>query len=236
MNFTNFFKTSVFAALFALGSVAGLNAAINLSTVTGTWSNPTGNPVNYSGNGTSTIHWGNGVNGGQNSGYNFTGLAPQNNLGLDTAFSIGTFTHYNFPITGNTLTGVDLTVKAGLNINGTAINFTGTYDFNHNETPNVGGNNCCNDIVSFLNNQAQLGTFKINGEDYTITLLGFKTTSGGPLLTDFSTIEGQKNKATLFAKITKHVGVPEPSTYLMMSAFLGICGVLVTRRKKASAR
>lgn len=237
MNFRNLLKTSVFGiTLLAIGAVGGLNAAINLSTATGTWSNATGNPVNYTGNGTSTIHWGNPVSGGNKSGYNYTGLAPQNNIGVDTAFAIGTFTHYNYPITGNTLTGVDLNVHEGLTVDGTAVSFSGTYKFNHNETPNVGGNNCCNDIVTFLNNMSTLSTFKVNGQDYTIALIGFKTTANGPLLSQFSTIEGKTNTATLYAKVTKHVGVPEPSTYLMMSAFLGIAFVLASRRKKVSIR
>jgi len=237
MNFRNLVRISfVGAALFILVGFGGLSAAINLSTTSGTWDNATGNPTNYSGNGTSTIQWGNAAGWGQNSGYNFTGLAPQNNLQLDTPFAIGTFIHYNYPITGNAITGADLNVVASLNINGTLVNFNGTYQFSHNETPNVGGDNCCNDIVSFVNNFEQLGTFQVDGQDYTIALLGFKTSADGPLLSEFSTIEGKKNKATLFATITKAVPVPEPSTYLMMTAFLGVCGVLAVRRKRASTQ
>jgi hypothetical protein len=243
MCLSQIFKISVTS--LALMTIAGLGTlsatTINLNTVSGTWSNPTGNPVNFSGAGTSTIHWGKPVSGNAQSGYNFTGLAPQNGLQLNTPFSIGTFTHYNFPITGNALTGVNLGVKAMLNINGTAVSFTGTYHFNHDETPNIPTKqdpNCCNDIVTFINNMAQLGTFKINGQDYTVALLGFKTSPNGSLLSQFSTIEGKTNTATLYAKITKagNVGVPEPSTYLVLAGFLGTCGCLAARRKRLLAR
>ncbi len=94
-------------------------------------------------------------------------------------------------------------------VNGNPEAFSGVYNFLHNETPNFPGP--VNDVVSFLNNISQLGTFDIGGVDYTIGLLGFKTSPNGPLLSQFSTVEGQSNSAFLYAQISRpNVFVPEP--------------------------
>lgn len=231
------FTTIAFLFLAFLGFLP-LQGAINAQSVTGTWTNAKsggGTPSNFSGGGTDIIHWGFPAEGGSNSGYKFAGNAPQLNLPLNTPFALGTFTHFNFPITGNALTSVDLTVNAAFVIDGSPQNFIGTYSFTHNETPNVptpGDPNCCNDIVTFQNNVAQLGTVSIGGINYTIGLLGFQTSPGGSLYTQFSTVENQQNVATLFAEISRpEVFAPEPSTYLIMGSFLAVGAFFAHRRK-----
>ncbi len=225
--------------MFLLCAFPYLSAdTIDLTSVSGVWNNATSNgspPTNFSGGGTNEIHWGNPAGGSGNSGYVFTGDAPQNNLALDTPFDLGTFTHLNFPITGNALTSVDLNVSAMLDINGTVVSFSGTYHFLHDETPNIPtpqDPNCCNDLVTFVNNVAQSTVFNIGGVDYTIGLIGFKTTPNGSLLQQFSTVENQSNTATLFAQISRpDVFVPEPSTYMIMASFLLVCCWVATRKK-----
>lgn len=212
--------------------------SIQLNSASGKWTNAKSDnttPSNFSGAGTNFIEWGNPVNSGNQSGYRFTGSAPPAmSVALDTPFAIGTFTHYNFPITGRALTSVDLGINALLNINGTLQPFSGTYSFLHNETPNFGPG-CCNDIVSFENNVAQLGTFNIAGVAYTIGLLGFKTSPNGALVQQFSTVENKQNDAVLYAQISKpSVFAPEPSTYLLFGTLIGAAAFLVHRRRKAT--
>ncbi len=229
------FASSIGLFLFA----AATTYAVDVQSVTGTWQNAKEAdgtlPSNFSSSGGgSTIHWGFPSNGDNNSGYVFTSLAPINNVALDTPFAIGTFTHLNFPITGDALVSVDLKVVESLLIDNVLTTFNATYNFLHDETPNVGGGNCCPDVVTFQNNISTLGTFLINGQTYTIGLVGFSTSPNGPLLSQFVTTEGRSNTATLYAQISNpQVFVPEPSTYLLLASLLA-GGAYIAHRRKVS--
>lgn len=221
---------------------AATTFAVDVQSVTGTWQNAKDadghTPDNFStSSGGSKINWGNATSGNNNSGYVFSSLAPILNVALDTPFAFGTFSHLNFPITGDTLASVDLKVVESLLINGVTQNFSSTYTFLHDETPNnrtQSNPNCCPDIVTFQNNISTLGSFLINGQTYTIGLVGFATSPGGPLLQQFVTTEGQSNSATLYAQISKpEVFVPEPSTYVILATMLG-AGAYIAHRRKVS--
>lgn len=222
------------------------SAAITVDSVTGTWQNALGEnggtPTNFSQPSSNVIRWGSATTLAGNSAYRFTGVAPPSQaVAIDTPFSLGTFTHFNFPIiASNPLGSVDLATMISLSIDGTPVNFAANYSFLHNETSNsCSGAGCSNDLVTFTNNIASQQVFQIGGLDYTVALLGFKTTLNGPLLTTFSTVENQQNDAFLFAKVTRaNVLVPEPSTYLLMAGFLGFAFVLRHRMqaKKVGVR
>lgn len=247
MNFVYMIKKSLAMLIVSSPLIfSGLEAdTINLTSVTGVWNNAQGSsglPSNFTGGGTNVIHWGfPATDGGQNSGYQFIGTAPPtiSNIQLDTPFALGTFTHFNFPISGDSLTSVDLNVSVALTINGTPTNFSGVYHFLHNETPNSftpvtnPGND---DIVTFQNNISQSGTIVIGGINYSIGLIGFSLSPGSPLVQQFNTVETMQNNATLFAQISRpEVFVPEPSTYLMMGSFLVACaGVAFYRKRKST--
>ena len=94
---------------------------VNLESVEGTWGTPTGGS-NIQGVGTSEIRWGTGektcsgslwwkhCENGPQSGYGFQGPADlPKAITSDDEFVLGTFTHYNNPITGEAITGVNLT-------------------------------------------------------------------------------------------------------------------------------
>lgn len=248
MELRNLIKVTVFAfAMMGISSWLPLQAVdvINLNSASGTWTNAksgTGTPSNLSGSGTSTIHWG---NGSPNSGYNFTGAAPpiSGNLPIGTLFDLGTFTHINFPITGNALTNVNLNVSAGLNINGTPITFMGIFPFIHNETPNnfsPSSDPRNNDIVTFDNsNISSNSDFVIGGTTYTIGLVGFSQFADGHnLLPFFSTQENATNTAFLFAQIDtrEHFGAPEPATYLLLGGLMALCLLVAHRRKQCKQK
>ena len=57
------------------------------------------NTQSFTGEGTSRIYWGDPVSGDGKSGYEFVGATLPNPMPLDGTFELGTFTHYNFPIT-----------------------------------------------------------------------------------------------------------------------------------------
>ncbi|MED5466551.1 MAG: choice-of-anchor K domain-containing protein, partial [Pseudomonadota bacterium] len=102
---------SAAVALFAAGSAQA--AVIQLTGVSGLWTttNPSGPAV--SGGGTNEIRWGTPANQqNQQSGYRFDGSAPPAvNVNENIDFDLGTFTHFNYPITGTSLSNASLTVE-----------------------------------------------------------------------------------------------------------------------------
>ncbi len=240
MNFRNLVKNSLFEiALLALVSAGGLHATtINLVNTSGTWNNVTGSPANLSGLNGSFLSWGfsSGTPNQIKSGYSFAG-ASAIGVQLNTPFVVGTFGFFNYPIKGNSITGATLNLNAILNVNGVKTVFSGSYAFQHHETPDT-SLGCCNDLVSISNNRATLGTFKVDGQDYTIALLGFNPSLQGPFLTSFSVPEGVAGRTALYAEIIKpgSIGAPEPAAYLLLGAFLSVGALVATRGKKTLRR
>jgi hypothetical protein len=106
-----------FAAVLAVGLATTAQASpIDLVSVTGTWENVEGGMnVNFPAN---EVRWGTDIGDGQ-SGYRFDPAAPPEQTGIDPEqiFTLGTFTHFNFPIaSGTSITGVDLLVSFVLRI------------------------------------------------------------------------------------------------------------------------
>lgn len=236
----------VFAISFSIFTHPQIAADdINVTSVTGTWENVVGGPEpvfsnNVNGVDTNFMQWGvpaNAANG--QSAYKFVGAAPptMSNLPLDQPFLLGTYYHYNFTITNNggSLTSTDLAISLAFNINGQNFNYNTMYSFNHNETPNVNfnlSNPINNDIVTIGNDHTQQHVININGVDYVLTLMGFSTSPGGPLVTQFSTVEGQINAAQLYAEFTRaDVQVPEPSTYMLLGGMLFVIALKQSKRR-----
>jgi hypothetical protein len=218
--------TSAVVLTFSLPIVA---QAASVTTV-GTWSNITGNPTSLTGVGTSQISWGTPASGIGKSSYIFKGVTAKpislpSPGGISNIFDLGTFTHNNFPIFNNSITGATLNINA--NIEGNLQTFS--FDFSHLETPNnanpcaAGGVQPCPDLVSFLNNGVSSETINIAGEEYNLVLSGFL--SSGVLVDEFLTLEGLANTAILQGKLVSNDiitnPVPEPLTILGASSALG---------------
>jgi len=221
--------TKCFAVgLLVFGLTVGLAPvvrAIPIALVDGIWQNgqPPGTATINNGvliTDTRTARWGTPVETFQ-SGYNWTNATTPFNVPTDgTAFSLGTFNHLNFPITGTSITSIDLNFH--MEIDGTDIN--GVFTFNHNETPNPAP-----DVVTIaspnLNTQ-----FEFGGTLYNFSLLGFIPEGGSEIVTEFITAEDAENPAGLYGAITV---VPEPATMLLLgSGLIGLAGFARRRFKK----
>jgi len=245
-NTLKLFFGAVAISLLIFSPTTAVADNIDVTSVTGNWQNVQGGPEpvfsqNLNGSGTNFMQWGITTSNNGQSGYKFVGDAPPtiSSIPLDQPFALGTFFHYNFPIltTGGSLSSTDLAVSLNFSINGQNLSANNVYTFLHNETPNVNlniQNPINNDIVSFLNNTSSQQVVDIGGMDYALTLLGFSTTPGGTLVSQFSTTENKINSAQLFAEFTKvGVEVPEPSTYMLLG---GMLLVIALTKKRVSAK
>lgn len=229
------------ASMFLFAYTPQLSAVnITLNSVTGVWTSTTGGQ-NITGLNTNQIRWGYQSNPAQQvSGYDFIGSAPPGfPVSVNTPFNLGTFTHINYPIqSGTGITGAQLRVTTSITIDGTTLNnLQFTYNFQHNETPNVapcqsGSASVCDDIVTLLGPFSDV--FTVNGVNYTLNLLGFQV--GNNQFTQFQTREYATNDANLIATIT--VPVPEPQTYMLLGSFIivGVISAIAKKRKHANQK
>ncbi|MEM8602755.1 MAG: THxN family PEP-CTERM protein [Cyanobacteria bacterium P01_H01_bin.121] len=226
---------------YLLAIATGALASIGLSpqaqalsfTTSGTWATASltdGTVAN--GISTNSISWGTGVGSG-NSSYVFTG-EPTTDLSFQESitgrFVLGTFTHNNFPITGETLSQATLQLNFNLGPVNTVFNF----DFQHHETPNETpcnptGTTICPDVVLIANNIAT-ETITIANTSYNLTLLGFQN-SDGSTAEQFLTEEGQANTAQLYARLTAVPIVSQPAANTAIDTIpepAGVVGVVTT--------
>ena len=194
-------------------SLAGSAHAISVTSA-GTWSNPTGTAANVNGVGTDTIAWGTSSGYGQSS-WNFDGVSD--NLGANFAgeiFKLGTFTHDNNPIYNYNFTGADLTIDLQI-VNGTTYTQSFDFTFGHNETLNSPCEGGCPDVVTIPLATAH-EALVIGGQSYQLNIVGFSTSPGGPIVTQFITDEKKSNTAMLYASLSLNP-VPEPGAALLFA-------------------
>ncbi|EAW39242.1 choice-of-anchor K domain-containing protein [Lyngbya sp. PCC 8106] len=156
--------------------------------------------------GTNQISWGISTGQGGQSSYFFQGITTTS-ISLDGSyFTLGTFTHYNYPVTGYSIRSA--TLQLTVNINGVEVNFS--FQFNHNETPNAGSNGTCPltpgfpppcpDIVSISNSYSQ-ELITINEKQYALCVVGF--IQNNQIESQFITFENQVNVAELLCQFVE---------------------------------
>ncbi|MGE0746619.1 MAG: THxN family PEP-CTERM protein [Rhodospirillales bacterium] len=215
-------------------------------------------PPNGSVTGSDEIRWGTGDQGGPQSGYRYV---PINQIGIADltapgGFVVGQFTHFNFAISGGSIT--QATLQLTLNITeqgGTPASPVFNFVFTHNETDNfpgtIGVDSCpatgglippsgCPDVVGL---QSAFGDtlVDIGGELKTLQILGFlpdANNDGVPdnntLLTQFITTEGVANHALLVVTFSDPPTVAEPASLGLLG--LGVLGLgwMGYRRRKTA--
>ncbi len=162
----------VFGLTVGLAPVVG---AIPISAIDGTWQNalpPFVATIDNSVN-PRTARWGTSTGFGQ-SGYNWT-PAVAFDAPIGTPFSLGTFNHLNFPITGTSITSIDMNFS--MTIDALAPN-TGLFHFTHNETPNPAP-----DVVTITSPFLD-STFNYLGTEYIFSMLGFSPEGSDTIVTN----------------------------------------------------
>ncbi len=233
-------------------SGAGSAHTVAMDNFIGEWFNEQGSPSAFSNTGAGNnpqVRWGVDQGSGQ-SGYNLD-LAPPPPVPIiqlvppNTApFFIGNFTHVNFPIGPNSITGIDLKISFDITIDGNPL---GSHDFffhfAHDETTNnlnpcpydplnltgVNANGCADRVlVSFLNTS---DSFIVGTDVYTFDLLGFSTDGGTTISSSYLTMENALNTAGLYATIAlrSDVTAPEPGTLALLG--LSLMGLILVRRR-----
>jgi len=176
----NKFSTVALASLIAVSASYASAATLTVNSVQGIWQNAVdtdGDAV--SGVGTSAINWGGGS--GQSS-YTFEGAAPPAvTVGEGVDFSLGEFTHNNFPIFPPALASAELLVTIGVDGFG---DIQTLFSFDHNETVNGGtcsfggangqgvNINGCADNVTAVLNLGSSDTFVVENASNSAGLIG----------------------------------------------------------------
>lgn len=237
MRLGKFLATTAVAVIVAGGASASTISDIVITSVTGEWTSVTGG-TNVSGLNSNAISWGTTTpSGGPQSGYTFVGVAPPATapFSSDTVFTLGDFTHDNFPINaGTSITGATLDVTTDFTIGGVAGSLTSQIIFDHFETPNdaspcPGGDGIpCGDIVTPTLNVGASDSLTIDGVDYFVSVTGFNMGAS------FLTAENASNTATLLGTFTADVAaIPLPAAGWMLLA--GVGGLAALRRRKKAA-
>jgi len=229
-------------------------ATINMTTVTSNWHDTIGG-VNVientsfgrfdadAGDGFNQVRWGTpsapSPTRGR-SGLGFNGLAPINNISLDTEFKLGELKHYNWTLSsGTAASSSQLGLSAALEIDGLGVPgspFTFNTALTVDETANTApctypSTTPCADRITFQ----QVGssdTFFIDGVEYTFEVIGFGSTPDD-LESAFISQEGGDSSAFLWAKITAVEPVSEPASLALLAASLGMAGWFVRKSKAA---
>lgn len=234
-------RAAFFAALLvAASSYPAKAVTFSIDSVIGIWTEASPAPA-VSGLNTNQISWGKAATNNGKSSYTFQGAAPPSKVfNLGDNFTLGTFTHRNYPIYGNSLTEatLNITIKGSAEGVGgtTTFEVSSLFEFTHIETPN-NGYNCCKDKVTAVINEGGSEAFSVDGENYIFNFSGFLLDLDDLLpFSVFETKEDKKNKAFLVGSFQEVPGgsgdVPLPAALPLFASILAGGGLIAWRRKR----
>ncbi|MFB2755179.1 beta strand repeat-containing protein, partial [Shewanella xiamenensis] len=158
------------------------------------------------------IRWGNPTNTYQ-SGYGFidNDSALNGQFALNQDIILGTFTHYNFPVSsGGAITQASMDVTFSVtDAYGVVTPVTLKVNFDHNETPNSNDPEASKDIIKVGNTNV---TFEHQGQVYTLQVIGFRIPGTNQVVTEIKTAENAASSYELVVRIVAGNGYELPST------------------------
>ncbi|KUG21538.1 hemolysin-type calcium binding protein [hydrocarbon metagenome] len=165
------------------------------------------------------IAWGDNTN---SSSYEFNDNASLSNVSIGEAFTLGTFTHNNFPIpSGSSITDAYLRVTFDVVIDGQTVHIDKLVRFQHNETPNTNDPVASADIVTIVNGS---NVVPITVGDFTYTLtIGFKDAVGNTVTT-VNTAENASTSFSLVGELTPNAEFYTPPVTGEVDASFGADG------------
>ncbi len=231
-----------------LSRVTGLTAIALFSIVTpvqafsatgvsqGSWgmpSNPSGSTFLSSKNAGSNnrLSWGVPAEGSFSNYVQFDGVSID--ASLNQPFRVGNLTYRNGTVSDSFDGDFPLNVTLELN-SPTNISQSFRYDFNIFNTPNSTGDPVLDgDILRLSVSGVSSQSFQVDGQYYTLQLLGFSRDQGMTLLNEFRSPEGFVDRASLYGQIVAAEAVPEPMTIAGL-ALAGV-GLAAARLRRKSA-
>lgn len=175
---------------------------LGVETVVAQWTNTvmsSGTPARFDRDGdgaTDEIRWGTPAGGSGRSGYGFVDNATLTSSPVLTneTFALGTFTHYNHPISGSELQSTSLVVNFVAVINGIRVP-VGPIQINfvHDETTNTSDPLASRDVIRITSNTP---TVMIEGVEYQLQVRGLVDEQGN-IVNLVRTLEGQSNNYQL---------------------------------------
>jgi len=223
------------ASIVMLIASTSIQAAPIAGSSSGVFVNPSG-PAGMlvSGVGTPTFTWGDGSPYySPPSSLSFAGSAF--NTETEQVFSFGTLSYFNGTISpGTEATSVDLNATLSFTTP-SGINESFLYTLGLINTPNTSDPYGSADIVQFQTIFPS-NSFASGGVNYTLEFLGFGsiTGSGFSTVNQFHVLEGATASTQLLGRVTSNIisPVPEPETYAMLLAGLGLIGFIARRKNQ----
>jgi hypothetical protein len=221
---------SSIALALALAAQAASAADVEGS-VSARWEDAEPTSATISGLGTSTVQWGVPVAPSAASSLSFSGGAFAS--AFEAPFKLGTLVYNNGTIANDT--GAEsVSLHVDVNFSSLALGVvTNHFAFQLENTPNVGDERQAADYVWLPDNFGET-SFTVDGTEYHVRITGFDNVVGDGFLTSdnslFHVKEGGMAQADLYASVTTLAPVPEPESYALLFAGLGLIGLKVRRR------
>ncbi len=219
---------SVLASAFLAMSVSTIYASDVEGTSNAVFVNPSPAGKVVTGVGTSAFTWGTAMPNSSSMAFEGAHFSSA----LETPFKLGRLSYFNGTVVHDSAPdAVDLLVN--ISFTQPAIpNVSANFGLALINTPNNSTEAANADYVKF-NSTFSSNSFLIDGTAYKVKITGFDNVVGDGFLvsnsSQFHVLEGFTASADLYGTVA---AVPEPESYAMMMAGLGLVGSLVRRRKQ----